>query len=552
MSGVTINSFKGSVPRVASHLMPPGSAHKALDCNLHSGELSSWREPKLVIPTMSGAQDSVVLTGCCYLPLAGCVDVAEGFVNCPSRFMTGHPDYSFPIQFMHEPNAGSSGFSHCALSKVVRLGFPCTLKAPTLSKTQVLPHHDKDFETVFYAYQLVDSYGHRSQLSLAASTTRYAHDRISIYGWDILSAPYGITEVRIFRSVSGDTSGKESTRGTDTAWMLVGVSPVGASYFDDTSSNDELFEALIEDVVVPPPDTLKGITNVAGLNVLVGYSGKSVFFSEHNNPASWPHQIDLEDNVMALVESNGIVYVATDGHPYTIEASVDPLQADQRSVVRLPYPMPMIAAGSRHMAATSMGAVYPSHKGLVALHGANEPVYATWGFYSPEDWQRMQPWTAKPVQFDGKLYCFMANGAFCMAMPQGPEAGWGADGHTELSDRDVVEAFVTRDGRFFLFNGTQVHEWNRGAALRPHLWESHEHVTPTPVAYGAGHLAFRNGPEHVKVEVDGKVVVDRAVASSRVFRLPMWANGTRWKITLSGTGDVSLASLSPTMQEFRP
>lgn len=145
---------------------------------------------------------------------------------------------------------------------------------------------------------------------------------------------------------------------------------------------------------------------------------------------------------------------------------------------------------------------------------------------------------------------FATNGAFTMQAQNGAESGWDFDLHSDLSDRGVRDAFVTRTGEFYILKEDGLWLWNQGEELRPHLWESHVHATAVPIGFGAGHLNFDFGAESVKIEVDGRTVIDREVLSTRVFRLPMWAFGNRWKFILTGTSRVSLLSMAPAMRNL--
>lgn len=538
---VTVRYFKGSAPRLAPHLLKTGVAARAVDCKLESGRLESWRELSHVRTPPVGTMTTRRF-GCCWLDFDTCVDIAYGPPTCQQAFITGWRDY--PTVLTVDEQCGQVER---------RLGVPCPQSPPSVVIGALNPaiSAPKDIEGRAYAFQYVNQDSVRGALSVP-SKVENVHDGQTavISGWAIPAPEWGITKIRIYRSVSGDSYGREKAHVVDTTWMFVGEADINDASFTDSKFNDDLFEALQEDVAYPPPAGLRGIVWVESMNTLAGFIGNRVYFSSNNEYDYWPHWMDLDDNVCALAESNGKLYVATDGSPYTIDAVAGCNSADCRQAIRLPGAMPMVGCGSRHMAAIPTGAVYPSHKGLVVLAGNSQPAYLTWPLYSPDDWQRMYPESVVPVQYDGKLFVFAKNGAFAMKLPTGSEAGWDADSHSELSDRDVTDAFVTRQGELMLLKAGVVGQWNAGRSLRPHLWESNEHVMPRPYSFGAGHIFFQNGAEHVKVEVDRRVVIDRNMPSNRVFRLPMWADGTRWKFTLSGTGKVSLFSIAAAMQDL--
>ena len=95
-----------------------------------------------------------------------------------------------------------------------------------------------------------------------------------------------------------------------------------------------------------------------------------------------------------------------------------------------------------------------------------------------------------------------------------------------------------------------MYQWDRGPILRRHHWKSPELVAPTMLNFGAARLWHEHGEEQVKITVDGRTAIDRGVVSSRVFRLPMWAEGSVWRVELEGTAKVKLFSMATSMKEL--
>lgn len=551
MSNVTFNSFSGSIPRIASHLLKKGQASLALDCHLTSGQLASWREPKLVFDN-NGDWDEATATAkqfdCCWHLHDSCVDIAFGSATCRNLYLTGRMGY--PEELYFDPPAEDQSPCDPALWHYRRLGIPIPAGVYATPGAAPVGGEHESIEDRLYAIQYETPTGERGQLSNPARASVFDGQTVTLTMITPPSSEWGISKVNIYQTVAGDSYGRENAHTTDMTWMLVGSTTLPFGNVAIGFTSDILTRALEEDLVIAPPENLKGMVWIESMNALAGYDGNNLYFSENHTYNNWPHKMTLDDNIRGIVESNGLIYVATDGHPYVVKGEADCKEAGCRSVVRLPFAMPMVAHGNRHMAACSLGALYPSFKGLVLLAGDSQPVVLTWPLYSAEDWQAMAPETAITAQFDGKIYCFLANGAFAMAMPEGPEPGWGADSHTELSDRGVIDAYVNRQGQFLMVKNTGVYEWNRGDTLRPHTWRSNQHVEPTPYAFGAGHLYSENGVEHVTITVDGREILSRDVLSHRVFRIPMWSYGTRWAFELTGTATVSLLSVAAAMQDL--
>lgn len=536
MAAYTIKKFGGSTPRMAGHLLGETTAGLALDCKLWHGTLESWREP-LHIRDINPDTITSALYDCCWVDFNSNVDLAYGPVTCKKLFSTGAEDWPAVHQFDDECNM-----------TVRRLGVPCAYRAPSVFGGSA---SGKSTEGRSYAYQYRNAAMERGALSMASSAKLVADGQsLVISGWEIPDVSWGVTHVRIYRSVAGHQTGREAGNVLDTVWMFVGEAAIGAPSFTDNKFNEDLIEALEEDVADPPPAELRGMIWIESMNALAGFVGKRVYFSENNSYHQWPYFIDLDDNVCALAESNGTIYAATDGSPYAITGAVDCANAGCRKAVRLPANYPMVGCGNRRMAAMPQGAVYPTHDGLVALSGASVPVLLTQPLYAPDDWHQLYPESVIPVHFNGRLFVFARERGFVLTLGNGSESGWPLDGHSELSDHDVKDAFVSRTGDFFIVKNDAVYQWDRGPILRRHHWKSPELVAPTMLNFGAARLWHDHGEEQVKITVDGRTAIDRGVLSSRVFRLPMWAEGSVWRVELEGTAKVKLFSMATSMKEL--
>jgi len=536
MAAYTIKRFGGSTPRMAGHLLGETTAGLALDCKLWHGTLESWREP-LHIRDLEPGVRTTALVDCCWVDFNSNVDLAYGPVTCKKLFSTGAEDWPAVHEFDEECNM-----------TVRRLGVPCAYKAPVVFGGSA---SGKSTEGRSYAYQYRNAAKERGALSMASAAKLVTDGQsLVISGWDVPDASWGITHVRIYRAVAGHQTGREPGNVLDTVWMFVGEAAIGAPSFTDNKFNEDLIEALEEDVADPPPADLRGMIWIESMNALAGFVGKRVYFSENNSYHQWPYFIDLDDNVCALAESNGTIYAATDGSPYAITGAVDCANAGCRKAVRLPANYPMVGCGNRRMASMPQGAVYPTHDGLVALSGASVPVLLTQPLYAPDDWHQLYPESVIPVHFNGRLFVFARERGFVLTLGNGSESGWPLDGHSELSDHDVTDAFVSRTGDFFIVKSDAIYQWDRGPILRPHRWWSPELVAPTMLNFGAARLWHERGEETVKITVDGRTALARGVVSARVFRLPMWAEGSVWRVELYGTAKVKLFSMATSMKEL--
>lgn len=543
---ITTQSFGGSIPRRADHLTPLGQATRALDCRLENGELASWRTPRLV-RTFDAAVHSVYHAfNCCWLESTQCAHWAEGSTEQRHVFVTGYNDYAYPVRLVLNDDC---------VPTVVRLGLPCPAdRLATNQNTSTagkIAESSKGASPRSYAYQYADRYSNLSSLS-EPSLDIVVNDgeAVQVSGWTIPAGNWDIQTIYLYRSVAGfESATQEGANSIDASWMLVAIIPANQVSFVDAIADIELDEALKEDVVEPPPATLKGLTWIRSMNCLAGYDGRKLYFTENNNYHNWAYSLLLDDDIKAIVESNDIVYVATNGAPYVVPGASDCASAGCRRAVRMPESLPLVGGGFRSLVAIPSGAVYPTHQGLVHLSGNRAPVIASTAMYGQVEWQNLHPDTIRACYFEGRLFCFFRRGGFCLAIRDGAGTGADLDQHTELSIRPE-ELFVSRTGRFYMRVGNELFEWDRGADYMVHTYTGPLHEIGLPMNFGVLQVMMKPGNERVTLTVDGEVAVDDPFTGDDVFLLPQWATGQRFQWTLTGTSRVSRIGLAPSNKEL--
>lgn len=540
MAKIAFNSFKGSVPRMAAHLVSAQAAAVAIDCRFDHGTLQSWREPRL-IKELASSTRTVYDYECCTLEFDNCVDIAEGAATCRRLYTTGDQPWPAVMSLMED----------CTMS-IKRLGLPCIYDAPDVLPGAMNGAPEKNTEFRSYAYQYVDSFGNRSALSLGSEVTKIRDGQTVLVSGFVLPSDvsWDIVSLRIYRTASGYQTGLEDANVMDTVWMFVDEIPAGALSYVDNLLNESLASALEEDEIRPPPADLMGLTAISSMNALAGFVGRTLHFSSPNNYHDWRDYLTLDDNIRGITESNGLIYVMTDGRPYAVVATGDCKTVSCRSAIRFDEVLPGVGFGSRQIIATTFGAVYVTHEGIVAMQGKTPPKLLTSPLYAPEDFYKLVPHSLVLATHEGYLFAFGGLKSFVMKLHGVLNEGWDADTHTELSDTDVSYAYVTRQGQFLLLKGHQLVEWNRGLTLRPHKWVSSESVVSPPIPMAAGLIHLEHGMEHIVVKVDGRAVLDRDILHSQEFSLPRWAKGQRWQIRLEGTATVKLVSLADSMRGF--
>jgi hypothetical protein len=124
----------------------------------------------------------------------------------------------------------------------------------------------------------------------------------------------------------------------------------GGNYnFTDDFDSRTLFDTLETNEYDAPPEDLRGLI-VAQNNILAGFSGNTLYFSEPDVPHAWPlkYALTFESDIVAIASVGGYILVMTKEYPYQVSgnnpatmayARIDTLYpcVSKRSVVNMGY-----------------------------------------------------------------------------------------------------------------------------------------------------------------------------------------------------------------------
>lgn len=184
----------------------------------------------------------------------------------------------------------------------------------------------------------------------------------------------------------------------------------GGDYtFTDDFDSRNLFSILETDEYDPPPKGLQGLT-VTQNNILVGFVGNKLYFSEPNRPHAWPYRyaVTLEYNIVGIAAVSGALFVATDAYPYIISVA-DP--ASGVSVSRVDALLPCLNPGS--IVPMNYGVVYSTHDGLAVYSPSSGPAIITKVLYNKDTWGRdVDPKSVVATYYGDAYFAAHAIGAF--------------------------------------------------------------------------------------------------------------------------------------------
>lgn len=180
------------------------------------------------------------------------------------------------------------------------------------------------------------------------------------------------------------------------------------TFLDDFDSRD-LFDILATDNYDPPPEDLQGLTAIQN-NILCGFVGNTLYFSEPGRPHAWPaaYAVNLEHNVVGIAAISGSTLVTTDSYPYIVSGS-DP--ANGMSTARIDANFPCLNKNS--MVTMGYGIVYSTHDGLAVYSPSSGAAIITKLLYNNDTWQTaIDPKTVVAEYYGDNYFASHSTGAF--------------------------------------------------------------------------------------------------------------------------------------------
>lgn len=256
------------------------------------------------------------------------------------------------------------------------------------------------------------------------------------------------------------------------------------NFFDDFDSK-LLRDILITDNYDAPPEDLQGLTVIQN-NILCGFVGNTLYFSEPGAPHAWPqaYETKLEYDIVGIATISGAAFVATKGYPYLVSGA-DP--ANGLSVSRIDANYPCVS--KRSIVSMPYGVVYATHDGLAVYNTSSGPTLITKMLFNKDTWQReIDPTTIIAEYYGDQYFASHCSGSFIFE--QAPaERGGGTfvnlDFNFTASWYDVV------DGIVYCVNGLEgnIYEWDN--AEQPptvQTWKSKTITVKDMLNLGAGRV----------------------------------------------------------------
>ncbi|NBO25424.1 MAG: hypothetical protein EBU96_01265 [Actinobacteria bacterium] len=176
-----------------------------------------------------------------------------------------------------------------------------------------------------------------------------------------------------FAQVASDVAEKVETGGTlyhdvaETVDKTARYWGDGSYSFTDDFDYRNLTNILVTDEYDAPPADLQGLTSVQN-NILIGFVGNTLYFSEPGKPWAWPvkYALTFPYNIVGVASVGGYILVLTTNYPYQVSgnnpatmafARIDTLYpcVSKRSIVNMGYGVAYATYGGIAVYSPSVG-----------------------------------------------------------------------------------------------------------------------------------------------------------------------------------------------------
>jgi hypothetical protein len=331
----------------------------------------------------------------------------------------------------------------------------------------------------------------------------------------------------------------------------------GSYDFTDDFNYRSLLNTLETNDYDPPPEGLEGITVIQN-NLMAGFVGNDVYFSEPNKFHAWPtkYKISLEHNIVGMVALGSDLLVMTEGYPYVISGSDPAVLSTSRYSTNYP------CLSKRSIVQTDVGVMYATHEGLAVASFTGGVQIATVGAHSPDTWNAaLDPATIVGTFYDSMYFGSHSTGAFVYRRsPDGQAPG-------DFVHHEVIFTatwFDAKTGALYYLTGDDgdIVRWDDpGQPNADFVWKSKVFVSQTPFNMGAARVVadyagvtvspvwgeydvawsvadidwFVTEPVTFKLYANKNLIFTTTRDNSDVFRLPAGYKTDTYEVEVDGT-----------------
>lgn len=532
-----IRDFSGIAPAINERLLPDGMATVAVNCFLNDGSLASFFADNFVVtPTKPGSRKTIYRYGqtnpdesLYWWVFTDDVDILKVQVPGDAEERTiwvGDSTYGHPR--VTKASLALIGGTNYPVSSY-RLGPPAPTAGPSVAVSGTGDGTNVD-RSVIFTYVTGD--GEESQPSPPTDFVGQDGQTFTYGSFPAVPSGYNITARRFYRAVVGNT--------TDPVFALVNTlvdRPIAETTFADTVLDLDLGDECPSIDWTPPPAGLKGIVNMPN-GMMAGWDTSEPYdlrFCEPYVAHAWPenYKQPLDFPLVALGVFSDYLVAFTSGRNYV------GIGTDPQAIKMRPADLQEVLASKRSVAATRTGLFYCSQRGICRI-GLGGSGLLTEGIIDRKYWQSLNPASMHCYHYDGRYIGFYDNGT---------PGGFVYDPIDKRSPFTLIDTVCTaayndpvRDS-LYLAVGADIREWEASASRKTYTWRSKVFET-LKRNYRRARVMAKTYPVTFKLYGDGVLRHTETVADDKSFGLPWGYKAKAWQIELSGTGEVTRATVA--------
>lgn len=340
----------------------------------------------------------------------------------------------------------------------------------------------------------------------------------------------------------------------------------GVYTFTDDFNYLSLSNTLQTDNYTAPPEDLQGLVILQN-NIMAGFSGNDVYFSEPSQFHAWPleYKRSFESPIVGLATVGGTLLVLTETYPYILDGS-DPSVLAQ---ARLPSRYPCL--NRRSIVETNLGVIYATHDGLAVFAPSAGAQLITRALHSSDTWnESLDPSTLVGVMY--KDTYFASHSTASIVYDPGDK------GSPTFVDTDFAFSaawYDTNDNALYAVVGTNgvIYRWDDLNQSNDTMrWKSKVYKTTDFINLGAARVIadyptnftilvwdtasgtwgsetttwFVDSPISFKLYVDKTLKFTKSVSSDDMFRLPQGYKSDTFEVEVEGNVRVRAIHLGQT------
>lgn len=345
----------------------------------------------------------------------------------------------------------------------------------------------------------------------------------------------------------------------------------GTYDFTDDFSVASLLNALVTDEYDPPPEDLKGLT-LYNNNVLVGFVGNELYFSEPGQYHAWPrtYKQEIPHNIVGLAVFSDYVIVATENYPYLVQGNDPAVLNIGRIDARYP------CLNKRSIAAMGFGIMYATHDGLALYSTTVGGQLATRLLYNSDTWNAdLDPATLIGTAYKDTYLAWHSAGGISFERDD-RVGGFFVDLVTDDQPEATWYDPITNNLYYATGTSGDVYLWDDlTQPAQPFEWKSKVIVTGNPINVGAAQVDAdyaatspvwntvtdtwessttqwdSDGGITFKLWVDGDLVLTQALDSRSVFRLPRGYRSDTFEVGVEGSVRLKAVRIAETPTGLR-